>query len=332
MGKYLPVSLDGVFNELVEGPDDDFEPPSCFLQTVREVAGTAVQPPKAPPIKFATDNKSLADNTGLLEKFDFDISELLDHFADTTIGYGSQFRPTKQLQKIFGGDPNFGFFKETLKKVMDYFFDTKLSEEQRVLELEANLERGNHKLATSKPKITEKQILKDVYHGFSFPFPSIMVRKLKGALVQPYGLASQFTLKADGSREEKHRLTHDLSYEITGEGIFVNNRVNMSRYPEIIFGSCLPRIIHFVVALRIAYPSSRILIAKYDFSDAYRRINHSARAAVQSIIVLAAITFLALRLSFGGSPNPPTWCSFSEMVTDLSIEIPLCNDWDSTTL
>ncbi len=331
MGKYLP-SLDNVFNELVEGPDDDFEPPSWFLQAVQEVAGTAVQPPKAPPIKFATDDKSLADNARLLERFDFDIAELLDHFADTTIGYGSEFRPTEQLQKIFGGHPNFGFFKETLRKGMDYCFDTEISEEQRVLELEANLERGNHKSATSKPDITEKQLLKDVYHGFSFPFPSGMVRKLKGALVQPCGLATQFALNAGGSREEKHRLTHDLSYEITGEGISVNNRVNMSRYPEMIFGWCLPRIIHFVVALRIAYPTSRILIAKYDFSDAYRRINHSARAAVQSIIVFTAIAFLALRLSFGGSPNPPTWCSFSEMVTDLSNEIPLCNDWDSTTL
>jgi hypothetical protein len=65
------------------------------------------------------------------------------------------------------------------------------------------------------------------------------------------------------------------------------------------------------------------LIAKYDFSDAYRRVAHSASAAVQFIIVWAGIAFLALRLSFGGSPNPPTWCSFSELVTDLSNETPL---------
>jgi hypothetical protein len=94
----------------------------------------------------------------------------------------------------------------------------------------------------------------------------------------------------------KHRLTHDLSFEITGEDLSVNNRVDMTQYPKMIFGWCLPRIIHFIVALRIAHPGKRILIAKYDFSDAYRRIAHSARAASQSIIVLAGITFLALRL------------------------------------
>jgi hypothetical protein len=79
-----------------------------------------------------------------------------------------------------------------------------------------------------------------------------------------------------------------------GKTVSVNNRVDMEKYPEMIFGWCLPRIIHFVVALRLAYPDTRILIAKYNFSDAYRRINHSARAAVQSIIVLASIAFLAL--------------------------------------
>jgi hypothetical protein len=57
-------------------------------------------------------------------------------------------------------------------------------------------------------------------------------------------------------------------------------------------------------------------------------IAHSASAAVQSVIVVAGIAYIELRLTFEGSPNPPTWCAFSEMVTDLSNEIPLCDDWD----
>jgi hypothetical protein len=62
------------------------------------------------------------------------------------------------------------------------------------------------------------------------------LRKLKGALVQPCGLASQFALKADGSRTQKDRLTHDLSYEVTEDNISVNNQVDMSRYTEMVFG------------------------------------------------------------------------------------------------
>jgi hypothetical protein len=102
----------------------------------------------------------------------------------------------------------------------------------------------------------------------------------------------------------------------------------MQAYPEMVYGWCLSRVIHFTVALRLAHPSTRILISKYDFSDAYRRISRSHLAAVQSIIIFAKVAYMALRLTFGGSPNPPTWCAFSEMVADLSNEIPLCTDWD----
>jgi hypothetical protein len=46
-----------------------------------------------------------------------------------------------------------------------------------------------------------------------------------------------------------------------------------------------------------------------------------------AIIVAAGVAYLALRLTFGGSPSPPTWCCVSEMLTDVTNEIPLCPDW-----
>jgi hypothetical protein len=98
-----------------------------------------------------------------------------------------------------------------------------------------------------------------------------------------------------------------------------------------VYGWCLLRIIHFVVALRLAHPGTRILVSKYDCSDAYRRIAHVASAMIKSIIVTAGIAYLTLRLTFGGSPNPPTWCSISEMLTDLANEVPLCSAWDPGT-
>jgi hypothetical protein len=332
IGEYLPVSLADVFTDVVEGPNDSFRPPKWLIKAINEVANTPAPPLKAPPVKFAVDDESLEHNGRLLDRFNFDLSELLDHFADTTLGYGSEFRPVDQLEKIFAGHPNFAFFQSILQQGMNYFFHQEITEEQRVAELEANLKRGNHKSATTEPQQTAEALHKDVKFGFALPFPSKLIRRLKGALVQPCGLAYQFSLKADGTRERKHRLTHDLSFEATGEKRSVNSRIDMGKYPEMIFGWCLPRIIHFIVALRIRHPGVRIFIAKYDFSDAYRRVAHSASAASQSIIVLASVAFLALRLSFGGAPNPPTWCSFSEMVTDLSNEIPLCEDWDPSKL
>ena len=59
---------------------------------------------------------------------------------------------------------------------------------------------------------------------------------------------------------------------------------------------------------------------------------HSAKAAIQAIAVHEALAYISLRLTFGGSPNPPTWCMFSEMVTDLANEIIKCNEWNHRTL
>jgi hypothetical protein len=38
--------------------------------------------------------------------------------------------------------------------------------------------------------------------------------------------------------------------------------------------------------------------------------------------------FVCFQVTFGGSPNAPAWCKFSEMVADLANEMSLCPDWD----
>jgi hypothetical protein len=76
-----------------------------------------------------------------------------------------------------------------------------------------------------------------------------------------------------------------------------------------------------------------ILLAKYDYSDVYRQIAHSASVRAQTISTYGAFAYIYNHLTFGGSPNPPTWCNFSEIVTDLlANEISQCDDWDPETL
>jgi hypothetical protein len=106
-------------------------------------------------------------------------------------------------------------------------------------------------------------------------------------------------------------MTPDLSYSLTrtaeGLPVSVNSRIGMHAYSEIILGWCLLRIIHLIVSIRLHYPKSRILISKYDYSDAYRRMAHSASEAAQNISVSAGLAFTALPLTFGGSTNHPSW-------------------------
>jgi hypothetical protein len=106
----------------------------------------------------------------------------------------------------------------------------------------------------------------------------------------------------------------------------------MTKYNEMIYGWCLSRLIHFIIALRPAYPQQSIFIAKYDYRDAYRRMAHSGQAGAQSIAVFDHIAYIALRLTFGVSLNPPTWCLFSKMVTNLSNKLAYWNDWNPDTL
>ena len=39
------------------------------------------------------------------------------------------------------------------------------------------------------------------------------------------------------------------------------------------------------------------------------------------------ISYISLRLTFGGSPCPPLWCSMSEIITDLANNILASADW-----
>ncbi len=157
-----------------------------------------------------------------------------------------------------------------------------------------------------------------------------LVRKIPGAMVQPVGLAKQWTMGENGDRKIKCRITQDSSYSKTSKEppMSINSRIDMEQCPEMVHGWALPRIIHFIVAPRLKWPSNTIFMSKHDCSDACRRMAHSALAVAQTIATCLAHAFVHFRMTFGGSPNPPTWCDFSEMVADLANEISLCKDWD----
>jgi hypothetical protein len=155
---------------------------------------------------------------------------------------------------------------------------------------------------------------------------------IAGAITQPLGMAKQLTLSESGAHVPKFRLTQDLSFSLTEKKVSVNAGINMDEYAEMIYGWCLPRTIQYIISLRHMHPNTRIFIAKYDYSDAYCRIAHLASAAIQLIALFDKLAFIALGLTFGGSPNPPTCCMFSKTVTDLANELLLCPEWDKTKL
>ncbi len=200
------------------------------------------------------------------------------------MGQGSEFRTTKELARILGNHPNFPALSKMFNNGFEYFLRRELSEDERAQELAGQLVRGNHKSATENEGDVGRLLEGDVRHGFVLPVWEDALLKVKGCMLQPGGMVRQLSLKSDGSRKLKDRFTHDLSYSVTFPDASINSRVDMSEYPDMVYGWCLQRILHFLSALRAAHPNRRIFISKFDYSDAYKRISQSPKATAATSV------------------------------------------------
>lgn len=182
---------------------------------------------------------------------------------------------------------------------MTYKFVTDLNENQRLQEVQASLQYRNHKSVTNNQRLLEEYITKDIKFGFALPINKTAVTDILKYLVQPGGLAKQFTLSPDGTRVPQEQLTHNLTFKHTGNNIYVKNQLNLDEYPEMYYRHCLSQVIHFIVALRWRFPDKKIFIAKFDFSAVYCCLTQSTTTAIQSILVSSTIAFVYLCMTFG---------------------------------
>ena len=315
-GSFFPVPL--------LGPDDSFAPPAWFLEAVRGIYHTATKTPTKPPIIFEPGERAAAQNAELLRGFGYNLGSLIKAHSSTTLGYGSEFRTVRELRPLLGRHSHFEKLADLLTNGMDYVFTREVSESEREGEVIAMLSRGNHKSAQSEQGQVGSLIAKDVLHGFTIPIPVDTVHKIPGVMVQPLGLVQQWTVSPDGKRVIKYRLTQDLSFSTDKKAAptSINSRVDMGSYPEMIYGWCLPRILHYVTSLRIHYPSLLIFISKYDYSDAYRRIAHSAKAATQTVSVNGRQRSFHSDSRLGGLPTPRRGACFRNWLPTWQMRLP----------
>jgi hypothetical protein len=60
----------------------------------------------------------------------------------------SEYRPVEQLDGIFSDHPHYGSVRNMVERGMDYVFTTELDEGKRILAMQANISRGDHKSAS----------------------------------------------------------------------------------------------------------------------------------------------------------------------------------------
>jgi hypothetical protein len=321
LSKYLPSDVAIFFPFEIEGPEDYYDVEMSWLAELIEVAKSKCDPPKAPHVRLGTAPTDLDHNTRYLESCDWDFEKVMAQHVNTTVGHGSEFRPVSELRRFLGRHPHFQTLSAMFTEGFDYHLIRELSEEERVAELSSQLVRGNHKSATDSEEEVQLLLEGDVRHGFVFPVWESALLKVKGCHLQPGGMVRQLSLKADGSRKIKNRFTHDLSFAINAEDLSINARVDMDQYPDMVYGWCFQRILHYLAALRASYPGVKIYLAKFDYSDAYKRISQSPRATAATVVRFGRIAYFCWRMVFGGSPNPAGFSCFSETLTDLANEI-----------
>jgi len=322
-------SVHGLFPTL-PAPDDFFQPPPWLAQSVHAINGSDVAVPDAPPFIFDTGEEAQLHNITKLKEFAYDLDALIRRHESTTIAYGKEFRPLKDLARLYEKHPSWPRIKEYMTKGVSFYFKQEITEEERREDLRLAMDYGNHKSATKEEAEVERLLKKEVEHGFALPIPKERLEDIPGAILQPMGAAKQSTLTPTGQRVEKLRLTHDSSFNFTKDRRSVNDRIDEQAYNELIYGHCLQRVLHFVVALRLKYPDKTIFTAKFDYSDAYRRLHHNGATALMQIIALGKMALIMLRMAFGGTPNPAGWTTISEAVTDLSNELLADSNWDPT--
>ena len=116
------------------------------------------------------------------------------------------------------------------------------------------LARSNHKSAQEEPAIVEQLLSKDPVHGFTMVIPIGLVPLISKAMVQLVGLQSSGPSTKKATRKIEYRITQDLSYSKMSKDVplSINSRIDMEQYPKMVHRWALPRIMHFIAALRLA--------------------------------------------------------------------------------
>ena len=94
------------------------------------------------------------------------------------------------------------------------------------------------------------------------------LRHIEDAGVVPLGVAEQFSINNKGERYTKRRVTYDCY--LPGSSVLSVKKQVLKGNPQTCFyGFCLLRILHMIAAMRIKWPSKRIMIGKTDLDAAY---------------------------------------------------------------
>ena len=283
-----------------------------------------------PVFKFEVSQFAAYHNYAKLLEANFNLESLLNTKERSVTSYGSEFNNTTELDNLLGGHPRWSQLRRRIERGSDWELE-EISEEVRRKDLEAAIERGNHKSTVIHKEFLAEALEKEVKKGWMLILPLEKAKHIPNLIMSPMGVVEQLGINEAGEFVTKRRITHDLSFPGKFSKSSINSRVKLDTLEPCMFGHTMLRIIHKIVQLRAIHPKKKIWLRKDDTKSAYRRMHLNERIVFKTGVQIqtkdAKYLLLSLRLPFGGSPCPSEFCLLSDVITDVINDLLVSDEW-----
>ena len=224
--------------------------------------------PKKHKFIFEDTRDAAKYNTKFIKHYKYNLEKAIKKQRNTILSPGSEFRHIEHIEKLLCHHEDWNLFKDIVAKGCDYQLLDNLDESTRKEDLNAMLQRGNHKSAksTENAPALSKAFAKEVSRGWLLPITIESTTKIKNLSVIPLGVATQATIDEFGNRIPKKRVTHDASF-IAPSGLSLNNSVQEDLLQNCIYGHCMRRVLHEIHNMRYHNQNKKIYMSKYDMAS-----------------------------------------------------------------
>jgi hypothetical protein len=207
---------------------------------------------------------------------------------------GAKSRPVSVLFDLFDCNPLWPYMQAMLQSgaIIDFYQEP--DNLQRNCENQAQIDYQNHKEARSNENLLDQSLAKEVHLGFACVIPIKDIHLIKDAMVVPLDIVEQHAINNKGLPVPILRQTHDQTITHLPDSTSGNKLLDTKNFAEKIYGFCINWIIHQILALRFTFPAQLILIQKFDFAKAYRRVLYNGQSVASCIPVLQGLAYIQM--------------------------------------
>ena len=211
-------------------------------------------------MQFEWSTQAAQQNAAILQQHGWDLTRALDAEQGTILSPGSEFRDPNYLSPLCKSHKLWPKVHKWITEGITYPF-IPLLDTDRHMDLQANLQRGNHKSVTGNEDLVRKVLQDEVSRGWQLIIPIEAITQIKGAIMAPLGIVHQETINEHGKPTQKSRITHDQSFNPTPNSTrSVNDRVQHQYLTPCNYGMALPRYIKFIVQLQIQHQKIQVFL------------------------------------------------------------------------